>query len=331
MNLSLAARSQLYDQLGKLLVAGFPFLRAVETLLSARPHGGTRRILEKFQARALQGATITESFSDPALPFSPMEISLLSACERSGQLQRGCEFLTRYYLRLDTVRSQIIHRTIYPFLMLHAGVVLLAIPDFFTGNSPALVLRKIAMQLGSFYLLALVVYVFSRLLIRVAVHSRLFDGLLGMLPIFGKIRRALALSRFCTTYQMQLDAGVNVMDSLDSAARASASARLLHAVRAILPEIRAGHAVGPELAKTGAFPSELGRSLVVGEQTGTLDAELLAAAADQEGKALRGIETFGEWMPRLIYFVIVLFLAWNIISAAKTSTQQLNQLIDSSS
>ncbi len=329
--MNLAARSQLYDQLGKLLAAGFPFLKAVETILSARPSGATRRILMKFQERALQGASITESFSDPALPFSPMETALISACERSGQLQRGCEFLTRYYARLDAVRSQIIRRTIYPFLMFHFGVVMLAIPQFFGGNSPAHVVRQIGMELGSFYLLALVVFIVSRAVIRLAVHSRGLDVALGLLPLFGKIRRSLALARFCTTYQMQLDAGVNVMDSLDSAARASASARLVHEIRAILPEVRAGQSVGPELAKTGVFPSELVRSLVIGEQTGTLDAELLTAAADQEAKALRGIEAFGEWMPRLIYFAIVLFLAWNIISAARSSTDQLNQLLNTES
>ncbi len=326
--MNLAARSQLYDQLGKLLAAGFPFLKAVETILSARPSRATRRILTKFQERTLQGASITESFSDPALPFSPMETALISACERSGQLQRGCEFLTRYYARLDAVRSQIVRRTIYPFLMFHIGVIMLSIPQLFSGDSRALVVRQIGMELGSFYLLTLVVYVVSRVVIRLAVHSRWLNRVLGLLPLFGKIRRSLALSRFCTTYQMQLDAGVNVMDSLDSAARASASACLVHEIRALLPKVRAGQAVGPELGKTGVFPLELVRSLVIGEQTGTLDAELLAAGADQEAKALRSLETFGEWIPRLIYFVIVLFLAWNIISAAKNSTDQLNQLLN---
>ncbi|MEO7932008.1 MAG: type II secretion system F family protein [Chthoniobacterales bacterium] len=328
MKLSLAERSRFYDELGKLLTAGFPFLRAIETMLTARPRFSTRRLLEKFQGLALGGNTITESFSEPRMPFSEMEIALISACERSGQLQRGCDFLTRYYARLDAVRRQIVRRALYPFFILHFGVVLLAVPKFFQGSPASGVLREIGMELGSFYLLAAVLYGVSSMVIKLAMHSSVLDQILGMLPLFGGIHLSLALSRFCTTYQMQLDAGVNVMDSLDTAARASASARIVQGIRASLPEIRAGQAVGPELAKTGALPSELVRSLVIGEQTGALDAELLRAAGDYEAKALRGIESFGDWMPKAIYFVIVIFLAWNIISAAKKSTEQLNQLID---
>lgn len=328
MKLSLAERSLFYDELGKLLTAGFPFLRAIETMLSARPRHSTRRILEKFQALALGGASITESFSALLMPFSFMEIALISACERSGQLQRGCDFLHRYYARLDGVRRQIIRRSTYPLFMFHFGVLMLAIPRFFQENSPTEVVRDIACQLGAFYLLGVVVYVVSGIVIKLAVHSTTLDRALGMLPIFGGIRRSLALSRFCTTYQMQLDSGVNVMDSLDAAAKASASARISHGIRAILPAVRSGQTVGPELAKTDALPTELVRGLVIGEQTGQLDAELLRAANDYEAKALRGIETFGDWMPKIIYLVIVLFLAWNIISVAKSSTQQLNKLID---
>jgi len=328
MSLSLAERSRFYDELGKLLTAGFPFLRAIETMLSAKPRHSTRRILERFQTLALNNSNITESFSAPGMPFSSMETALISACELSGKLVRGCDFLTRYYARLDAVQGQILRRALYPILMLHFGVVLLSLPKLFQGHSLGGVLRDIGLQLGVFYLFGVVAYLTVRAVIRMAGSSALLDRLLGMLPLFGGIRRSLALSRFCTTYQMQLDAAVNVMDSLDAAARASGSARISHAIRASLPEIRAGEAVGPQLAETGAFPTELVRSLVIGEQTGTLDADLLQAAADYEAKALRGIDAFGDWMPKIIYFIIVGFLAWNIISAAKSSTEQLNKLID---
>ncbi|HEX8372395.1 MAG TPA: type II secretion system F family protein [Chthoniobacterales bacterium] len=331
MNLSLSERSRFYDELGKLLTAGFPFLRSIETMLSARPRSTTRRILKKFQSYALDDANITESFSAYGMPFSEMEVALISACERSGQMQRGCDFLSRYYAQLDAVRGQIIRKALYPFFMLHFGIVLLSVPRFFQGGSPPEILADIAWQLGSFYFVSFGLLILSRMIIKLAVHSTTLDGLLGMLPLFGGIRRSLALSRFCTTYQMQLDAGVNVMDSLDTAARASASARIARGIRRTLPQIRAGEAVGPELAKLDVLPSELVRSLVIGEQTGSLDTELLRSASEYEAKALRGIEAVGDWMPKIIYLIIVGFLAWNIISAAKESTRKLQQIMDTGS
>lgn len=329
MKLSLSERSLFYDEVGKLLAAGFPFLKAIETMLSARPRQATRQILENFQSLALQDCNITDSFSAPTMPFSQMEISLISACEKSGQLQRGFEFLTRYYARLDSVWRQIIRRATYPLFMFHFGLIMLAIPKFFQGNGMGSVVSELVWQFGVFYLLGIAFYIGTKVLVRMAVHSLVLDRILGALPLFGNIRRSLALSRFCTTYHMQLDAGVNVMDSLDSAARASASARILSGIIGVLPAIRAGQTVGPELARIEVLPPTLVRGLVIGEQTGTLDAELARAANEYEAKALRGIETFGDWMPKIIYFIIVGFLAWGIISAAKSSTAQLNQLIES--
>ena len=328
MSLSLSDRSQLYDQIGKLLVAGFPFLRAVETMLTSRPRGATRRILEKWQASALRGATIADSFADPTLPFSAMETSLIAACERSGQLQRGCEFLARYYARFAAIRGQIIRKTIYPIFMLHFGIILLAIPKLFQGKPPSFVAIEIGMQLGSFYVFGLVIYLMARGIMKLAILSPTLDWFLGLFPLLGRLRNSLVLARFCTTYQMQLDAGVNVMDSLDAASKASASARLVQGIRKVLPEIRAGLPVAPELAKLAIFPTEFVRSLVIAEQTGTLDAELLRAAEEAEVKALQSIESFGDWMPKIIYLIIVLFLGWNIISGAKSSTNQLNQLLE---
>ncbi len=329
MKLSLAARRQFYDELGKLLAAGFPFSQAVETMLSTRPREASRQVLEKFKTLALAEANITECFSAPGLPFSPMEIALVSACERSGQLQRGCEFLERYYARLDAVRRQILRKSIYPVFMLHFGILILAIPALFRGGDLPSVVRTIVLQLGTFYFILGSVLVGTRTLVKMAVRSSALDRALGLLPLFGGIRRSLAVSRFCTTYQMQLDAAVNVMDSLGAAAGASGSALVSDGIHRALPGIRAGNAVGPEIAATGVLPQDVVRALVIGEKTGTLDRELLRVANDYEARALAGIETIGEWVPKLIYFTIVIFLAWGIVSAAKTSTDQLNQIIDS--
>jgi type II secretory pathway component PulF len=241
-------------------------------------------------------------------------------------MQRGCDFLSRYFARLDAVRRQIIRKAVYPLLMLHIGVVLLSLPRYLKGNPDAIV--DVAFQLGSFYLAGILIYLFAKVVSKLGTFSTTMDSFLGLVPLIGGIRRSLALSRFCTTYQMQLDAGVNVMDSLDAAGRASASARIRRGIRRSLPQIRAGQAVGQELAKTGALPTDLMRTLVIGEQTGTLDADLASASAQYEAKALRGIDAFGEWAPRIIYFAILGFLAWNVISAVRQSVGQLNEMME---
>jgi type II secretory pathway component PulF len=155
------------------------------------------------------------------------------------------------------------------------------------------------------------------------------DWLLRRIPLIGKIRRAFALSRFCAAYDMQLGAGVNVMDSLDSAAKASRSGLIRSAVDAALPEVRSGAQVGPLLARSSAFPTDMKQSLLVAEETGSMDAELPRLAAEYQRDGLSRLSSFSEWMPRMIYLGVVVFLAYNVISGYKNYIDGMMRQFDS--
>jgi type II secretory pathway component PulF len=55
------------------------------------------------------------------------------------------------------------------------------------------------------------------------------------------------------------------------------------------------------------------QSLIVGEETGRLDEELKRMAADLRQEALGTLETLADWLPKLLYVGIVLYLAWKIV------------------
>jgi type II secretory pathway component PulF len=132
--------------------------------------------------------------------------------------------------------------------------------------------------------------------------------------MIGKIRRAFATSRFCATYAMQLDAGINVIDGLEAAQRASLSGLFRAAVRRAVPEVRNGSQVGPLLASSGAFPEPMTRAVCIGEQTGELDQELTRTAAEYQKEALARLETAAEWLPRLLYIAILLYIGYSIVT-----------------
>lgn len=325
---SLSQRSAFYNELGKLLTAGFPFLKSVETMLAARPSGSLRSLLQRLRVAATNGQSFTEAFSKPGMPFHSMEISLITACERSGQLHRGCEFLSKYFARLDVTRRAIWKRAAYPIFMLHFGVVMLAIPRLFQGESAIQVFAKVAFTLSGFYIAAFAVYAVLRILQRAGDAFGSVDTFLRAIPLVGGIRKSFALSRFCTTYQMQLDAGVNVLDSLLAAANASESVLIKLATRRALPAIRDGNPVGPELVASRVFPADFTRGFLIGEQTGTLDSELLRAADEYQTHAMNGIDTFAEWAPRLIYLIIALYIGWSIIVTFNTALGGVNRMLE---
>ena len=70
---------------------------------------------------------------------------------------------------------------------------------------------------------------------RSAARNAVLDRSLGLIPVIGGLRRDLALSRFSAAYDMQLEAGVNVLGALEASGRASASASYRDAVDKALP------------------------------------------------------------------------------------------------
>jgi type II secretory pathway component PulF len=242
-----------------------------------------------------------------------MEVSIMTAADRSGRLDHGCHQLSEYFGALEKSRAIVIKRSAYPVFVLHFGILVLALPKLFVGGGP----REYAEQtLGVFLLIygiAAVIALVVAELRRMGGSSPAMDRMLRAIPLIGKVRSSFALARFCATYETQLQAGVNVMDSLSSAGQASQSAGIVSAVRAALPELRAGGQVAELLARSNAFPSTMVRALRVAEETGDLDKELERLTEDFEQQALSRMETVGEWLPKLIYLTVLLYLGYQMV------------------
>jgi type II secretory pathway component PulF len=164
------------------------------------------------------------------------------------------------------------------------------------------------------YGIVLVIALLVPLLRDAGAKSALLDRLLRRLPLVGRIREALSTARFCATYEMQLNAGINVIDGLEAAQRASRSGLIRAAVEHAIPELRGGAQVGGLLAVSGAFPEPMIRSFCVGEQTGELDQELQRMAREYQTEGLARLETLAEWLPRFFYIAILLYLGYGIIT-----------------
>jgi type II secretory pathway component PulF len=135
-----------------------------------------------------------------------------------------------------------------------------------------------------------------------------------LIPVIGGMQRAFAMGRFCLSYDLQLEAGINTLDALKAAATASRSGLVRARVRAILDDVRRGAQVGPLLARGDAFDPDVSQDIIVGEETGRLDRQLQQLAVSQERKAFARLDALTEWVPRLAYLGILIYLGYMIIS-----------------
>ena len=325
--LSLRDKQSLYHNLGQLVRSGVPFPSALDNL-ARTTRGATRGVIRRLKDGVRSGRTVGESFARQRPAVGEMEVGVIAAVERAGKLEQGFAQLSAYFGALELARVGILKKCAYPAFVLHFGVFALSLPTIFESG----VVAYLKATLGFLVLLWGIVMVIALLvpLLRDAgAKSALLDSLLRTLPLIGGIRRALSTSRFCATYEMQLDAGINVLDGLQAAQRASRSGLIRAAVERAIPEVRGGSQVGGLLAESGAFPEPMIRSFCVGEQTGELDAELKRLAAEYQAEGLARIDTLAEWLPRLLYVATLLYIAYGIVTMAQGGVQSLKKFMDS--
>jgi len=327
VSLSLREKQSLYHSLAQLVRTGIPFPTALEKLVHTT-RGDQRKLVDAARKSLAAGRTVAEAFAKQPEAVTPLEVAVIAAVEKSGQLDRGLSDLSDYFGVLDQARSTIIKKSAYPVFLLHFGILALSVPTIVLKDV-AHFWHEVGTTLFFVYGGVALVALAAPLVRDCGASSALIDRLLLIVPVIGKIRRSFALSRFCTVYGLQLNAGINVIDALLTAGRTSRSGLVRSAANAAAPKVRSGAtAVGPLLAASGAFPSELTQALIVGEETGALDEELHRMAKEYREKALSALEVFADWLPKLIYVGICLYLAWKIIGMASGYYGSMQKLLD---
>ena len=247
MSLSLRDKQSLYHSLGQLVRSGIAIPAALDTLARSS-RGGLRQLIRRVKDGVGGGLTVGEAFARQRPAVGEMEVGVIAAVERAGKLERGLAQLSDYFGALALARESVLKKCRYPAFVLHLGVFVFGLKTLLFGGGLMPFLRETLGLLALLYGVVLVVALLVPLLRSAGSASASVDALLRLLPLVGGIRRALSTARFCATYEMQLDAGINVIDALQAAQRASQSGLIRATVTRAIPEVRAGAQVGGLLA-----------------------------------------------------------------------------------
>jgi len=151
-----------------------------------------------------------------------------------------------------------------------------------------------------------------RVMLRAAQSRAELDRLLNLIPMVGKARNSLAMARFTKVYHMGLLAGLSMVETASTAAKAAHSGALDEAGLALVEAARAGQQLGPVMLAMPVIPKAFARSYATAEQAGTLDKDLERWSGVFQGDAARAAGTLATAMATLLYAMILGFVAWGI-------------------
>ena len=324
-------KALLYHELSKLSKAGFAITSATAAALDSRPPANQRLFLEQLQRGVEAGKTLSGAAGAASANLTALEISVLKAAEEGGKIAEGFAHLAHYFEIREKAARKIRGGLLYPAVLLHLAVILPAAPKAVISRDFQWQAICVAATLLGIYLLLGSGYIMFRALSKRASRSAIIDGMLRKIPFVGRVRHAFALSRFCEVLHIHLLSGSGPVKAIRAAAQASASGRILAACRQrILPAVEAGNPAGPVLiANRGRdFPPAFARGYSTGEESGRLDEETQRWSITFADQAERAIDRMSAGLPRLIYFLVLIFVIWQIFNMANMYFEPIEQFMD---
>lgn len=297
-------KASFYHQLGNLLAGGVGLRIALKTLSQHLPNSHLKKIAKDLLTTVEKGQPFHSAVAQQKDWFEVLEISLFEAGEKSGQLSEISHRLSEYWaLRAETER-QFFLAIAYPFFLIHFA--------FFTNallqGSLLGFLNQFIASLGIFYAIIMggvLLWRFSR------------EAWQIFLVRFRWLRTPLlagALYRFIFALRLQLQAAVPLLEAMSVAFQASDQPTLKVLANPVMERLKEGISLTEALEPVFLFFPYLKSFFATGETSGKILETLQFVENYLVQQWQESLKNLGRWLARLVYFLILLYIAMQIIS-----------------
>jgi type II secretory pathway component PulF len=294
--------------------AGLDVARTLESCAAVCPPGEARECFLTASKRTADGIEELLKALQPAL--SVAERSLLRAGWKSGRVEQALAAMARRRELWAQAR-----RRMRSGMLLPLGVLLLAslvgpLPGLIADGSFAWYLVSALAPLAVAFLLwrASVRFLQKRARLRETSPSEAVrtDRILLGLPIVGEVERQRNLAEFADLLGLLCGAGVALKTALEACALAAPSSVYWQEIMRCAGIVGQGQPLSSALRDESLWPAPFVAAVVVGEKSGSLDETLLRLGNEAREEYGRAVGKFSEWLPRIAYCVVALFVILQI-------------------
>lgn len=302
------ARSRFYRNFASLINAGVPIIEALESL-SQGLKDRDRSFYEAFLQFVRSGQPLHRAMAQ----FPPLDRALVRVGEVNGTLTETLRYLANYYEERHALGRSFRSALVKPAFLIVASV--------FLGDLPKLVAGEFTLRLYLLRTLPPIAVLVGCGIVLIEYTSRTDGAYLRKLPMIGKKAEKFALERFFLCLELGIRSGCSLDTALDLASAMVASPKLKLAVtQTRARQTKLGFAGA--LTQTRAFDERYLADLRTGERAGQLDEACFRIRKDLREQNLETIEQFKDWMPKFIYLLAALYVAWGIV---RSYTEIMNQ------
>ena len=331
-------------QLATLLAAGLPLVESLNALIEQIDNLKLKRILTSVRDRVNEGMSLADAMRQSSRVFTDLYVNMIRAGESSGTLELVLKRLSDYLESQAKLRNKIFATLTYPVIMLFLMIGVIAIlfifvipqiTTIFQESDQALpIYTAVLIEVSEFakdywWLVAAMMgaayYGFHRWTLTPGGRRR-FDAFKLRVPLFGKIVRMVAISRFSKTLSTLLASGVNVLMSFDIVQNIVGNKVIEEAIADARESISEGASIAEPLRRSGVFPPIVLHMIAIGEKSGELEAMLLKVS-DAYDNEVETVVTSLTAMLEPLMIVVMAGIVFFIMISILLPLFEMNQMI----
>jgi len=285
-------------QLGVLLDAGFTLDKSLSILSEMTEKEKLKEMMNDILSQVKGGKSFSDALSKYPSSFPLFYVNMIKAGEAGGFLENTMSRMAAYLENTEGLKEDVRSALIYPFVLSIVGgtavIVLLTfvVPQFSKIFSdmgrdlplPTVILLTISHTLVKFWwviaLFIIAVISIVKKYLKSQEGRRTWDNMKFRLPLFGKLFKETAVSRFARTFGTLLGSGVPILNALQIVKGTLGSDKIAEIISSVRESVRKGKGLSEPLKNSDIFPPLALHMVTVGEETGRLD-EMLIKIADR--------------------------------------------------
>lgn len=310
-------------QMATMMKAGLPLIQAFDLVAKGSTNATMATLLGNVRNDIEQGMSMADAFAKHPKYFDKFYSNLVRAGETGGVLEYLLDKLATYKEKTESIKKKVKSALTYPIAILVVAVVLIIVmmmfvlPEFGkvydSMGVPLPGLTQFMMNISNFFVsygwLVIIALVGSVVgLIQIVRRSydlqKKRDALLLKMPIFGDIVRKATIARWARTTATLFQAGVPLVEVLDSVAGAAGNIIYEEATREIRQKVNQGISLTAGIQATDLFPNMMVQMASIGEESGSLDDMLNKVAEFYEDEVDSAVSQLSSLMEPIIMVVL---------------------------
>jgi type IV pilus assembly protein PilC len=320
-------------QLATMLGAGIPLVQAFEIIGAGHDKPSMQKLLMEIKGDIEGGTSLHEALGKHPLYFDDLFVNLVEAGEQAGALESLLDKIATYKEKTEAIKKKVKKALFYPAAVLAVALVvttillIFVIPQFeslfkgFGADLPAFTQMVINLsrfiQHDGIFILAVVaagVWFFLYTYKRSRKTREWLDRAMLHAPIIGPILNKAAIARFARTLSTMFQAGVPLVEALESVAGATGNIVYEDATMKVRDEVATGQRLQRAMENTGLFPNMVVQMIAVGEESGSLDTMSGKVASFYEEDVDNAVDSMSSLLEPLIMAILGVLVGGLVIA-----------------